>query len=395
MSGTFRRALQAPKTSFFLFGPRSVGKSHWLREHFQGAVFFDLLENRLNLELSRDPSLLAAKIGERPKGAWVCLDEIQKIPALLDEAHRLMETKKYRFALTGSSARKLKRGGADLLAGRAVTKMMEGLTYEEMGKAFQLDQSVRWGTIPLVVSSYRDESHMADILSAYVHTYIREEIKEEGLVRRTEPFIRFLEIAALMNGQELNKENIAREAHVPRSTVDVYFSILEDTLLGHFLPAFRPEAKVREKAHPKFYWFDPGVARGAANLLYDPVDGLWEGRALETAIFHELRVYNQIRSKHRRLSYYRTGAGAEIDFVVETGRRTTASKSRLVCIEVKRASRWKREWEKAGRSLAGSGAVVVEKMFGVYCGNEAYSFDGFEVLPVKNFLEKLYAGDVF
>ena len=125
-----------------------------------------------------------------------------------------------------------------------------------------------------------------------VNTYLKEEIKEEGIVRNLPPFLRFLEVAGLLNGQVVNGQNIAREASIPRASVDSYFSILEDTLLGHFLPAYRPKAKVREQAHPKFYWFDPGVARGAAGLLFDPVDRLWRGTALETTLFHELRVYN-------------------------------------------------------------------------------------------------------
>ena len=387
----FSRNLQLPQESFFLFGPRSVGKSHWLRTNVPQAPYFDLLNHRLALELSRDPSLLSAKIGEAKPRTWICLDEIQKIPALLGEVHRLIEDKKYRFALSGSSARKLKRGGADLLAGRAVTRHMEALTCSEMGRAFSLEKAIQWGTLPQIVSDYRDEALLRDRLSAYVHTYIREEIKEEGLVRKTEPFLRFLEIAALMNGQELNKENIAREAHVARSTVDVYFSILEDTLLGNFLPAFRAEAKVREKAHPKFYWFDPGVARGAAARLYDPTDSAWEGRALETYIFHELRVYNQLQAKHRRLFYYQTGTGVEIDFIIEKTRRSVASPVRVVCLEVKRASRWKREWEKPTRSLAASGAVKVDGMY----GQEALNFEGFQVLPVRRFLESLEAGEVF
>jgi predicted AAA+ superfamily ATPase len=395
MDVRFPRRLDPPKTSFFLFGPRSVGKSYWVKEHFEDALIFDLLDHRLSLDLSRNPGLLEAKIGDRPKGTWICLDEIQKIPALLGEVHRLIENRRYRFALTSSSARKLKRGGADLLAGRAITRHMEGLMYSEMENAFNLDQVLQWGTLPMIVAFANDKAHVADTLSAYVHTYIREEIKEEGLVRKTEPFIRFLEIAALMNGQELNKENVARDAHVPRSTVDVYFSILEDTLLGHFLPAYRAEAKVREKSHPKFYWFDSGVARSAASLLYDPVDSAWEGRALETYVFHELRVFNHLKAKHRRISYYQTGAGAEIDFVVETVRRTASTKAHLVCIEVKRAKRWKREWERPMRSLRASGTVILDRMIGVYCGSETLTFDGFKVLPVKAFLEALNAGEVF
>ena len=200
----------------------------------------------------------------------------------MDEVHRLIESKGYRFALSGSSARKLKKGRANLLAGRAVTKHMEFLSFYELKDFFELKRVLNWGTLPLVVLNTGQAS---DILSAYVHTYIKEEIKEEGIVRRTEPFIRFLEIAGIMNGQQVNKENIARDSKVPRGTVDTYFSILEDTLLGGFLPAFRPEAKVREQTHPKFYWFDAGAARGAGGLLYEPLDSLWFGRSLETFIF--------------------------------------------------------------------------------------------------------------
>jgi predicted AAA+ superfamily ATPase len=235
----------------------------------------------------------------------------------------------------------------------------------------------------------------AEILQAYVHTYIREEVREEGLIRNTEPFVRFLEVAGIVNGQILNKENIARDAKVPRSTVDVYFSILEDTLLGHFLPPFRPQAKVREQAHPKFYWFDAGVARGAGGLLFDPPAADWLGWSLETLLFHELRVFNQIRSKQRRLFYYRTGNGAEIDFVIETKRRTSSSKTHVICIEAKRAKRWQRKWEAPMRSLAETGKVTVEKMIGVYCGKEPYHFNGVAVLPVEDFLVKLFNGDIF
>lgn len=392
MMSSYQRLLQPTSRSFFLFGPRSVGKSYWLKRHYPDAIWFDLLETRLYLELSRDPQILEAKIGPQAPNTWVCIDEVQRVPGILNEVHRLIEKKKWRFALSGSSARKLKRGGANLLAGRAVTKHMEGLVAKEMGGQFHLSQALNWGTLPLVALN---PDAATETLDAYVHTYIREEIREEGLVRKTEPFLRFLEIAALLNGQQVNKENIARDAKVPRSTVDVYFSILEDTLLGNFLPAYRPEAKVREQAHPKFYWFDNGVARAAANLLHDPPDSQWLGHALETLIFHELRVYNHTQSKHRPLYFYRTGAGNEIDFLIETKKRTTSTKASLVAIEVKHSHRWQRKWEAPMRSLAESKKVKVERMFGVYQGKDAYHFDGIDILPVEVFLEKLYEGGVF
>ncbi|HRZ39347.1 MAG TPA: AAA family ATPase, partial [Candidatus Paceibacterota bacterium] len=286
-----RRDLPCPERPFFLFGPRGTGKSTWLRQVLADSPRLDLLDAALYLELTRDPHRLETLVGPRPAGAWVVLDEIQKVPALLDEVHRLIETRRWRFALCGSSARMLRRGGANLLAGRALTLALEGFTAAELGDRFNLRAALEWGTLPFVALAASDAP---DILAAYVNTYLKEEIREEGLVRQVPPFVRFLGVAGQFNGQAVNGHNIAREAAVPRTTVDAYFAILTDTLLGHFLPAWRPGAKVREAAHPKFYWFDPGVARAAAGWLRDPVDRLWLGTALETLVFHGLRVHNEI-----------------------------------------------------------------------------------------------------
>jgi predicted AAA+ superfamily ATPase len=390
--GHIKRLLGVPDRSFFLFGPRGVGKSTWLKEAFREARYFDLLDSSLYLELSREPGKLEAMIGDLPEGSWVVIDEIQKIPHLLEEVHRLMETKGWRFALCGSSARKLRRGGTNLLGGRAVTRNLEGFSFKELGDLFETEFSLQWGFLPWV---QLDRKNAADILSSYVNTYIKEEIKEEGIVRSLPPFLRFLGIAGLLNGQLVNGQNIARDASVARSSVDVYFSILDDTLLGHFLPAYRPNVKVREQTHPKFYWFDPGVARAAAGLLFDPVDRFWKGAALETMIYHELRVYNQIRNKNRPISFYRTGSGVEIDFVIETRRRQPTSPAHIVCLEVKLAEKWDRKWEQAMRSLGRDGQIHVDKMIGIYTGKRAYHFDRVDVLPVKEFLEKLHQGEVF
>ncbi len=283
------RKLTRPDRSFFLFGPRGTGKSTWLRHVFPDALYLDMLDASIFLELSRDPNRLEAMIGDLPERNWVVLDEIQKVPALLDEVHRLVEKHRWRFALCGSSARKLKRGGANLLGGRALTVSMESFSGSELAESFDLEFALSWGTLPLI---YEDPEMAADILSAYVNTYLKEEIQAEGLIRSVPPFVRFLAVAGQVNGQALNVQNISRDAAVARSTVDTYFSILSDTLVGHILPAWRPGLKVREAAQPKFYWFDPGVARAAAGLLRDPIDRLWQGAALETLVFHELRVYN-------------------------------------------------------------------------------------------------------
>ncbi|MEE9557574.1 MAG: AAA family ATPase [Candidatus Adiutricales bacterium] len=386
------RLLPTPGRSFFLFGPRGTGKSTWLREVLPDAFRLDLLDASLFLELSRDPHLLEAMIGIRPANSWVVLDEIQKIPALLDEVHRLMELRRWRFALCGSSARKLRRGGANLLAGRALTISMESFSAAEVAETFDLDFALNWGMMPMV---YNEPEFAADILAAYVNTYIKEELLAEGLIRNVPPFVRFIAVAGQINGQVLNVQNIAREAAVARSTVDTYFSILYDTLIGHTLPAWRPGLKVREAAQPKFYWFDPGVARAAAGLLRDPADRTLQGTALETLIYHELRVYNEISGKHRSISYYRTPAGVEVDFVIETSRRRPNLPPRIVAIEIKRAERWNQTWNKSLLNLANTSGVKVDRMIGVYCGSRRYQYHDIEVRPVGDFIKALFSGEVF
>lgn len=386
------RLLSKPERSFFLFGPRGVGKSTWLRQVLPDALHLDLLDASLFLELSRDPHRLKGMIGHLPPDAWVVLDEIQKIPSLLDEVHRLMALSHWHFALCGSSARKLRRGGANLLAGRASTLTMESFSAAELKNGFDLESVLNWGMLPFV---HNDPEASPDILAAYVNTYLKEELQAEGLIRQVPPFLRFLTVAGQFNGQSVNAQNIAREAGVARSTVDTYFSVLADTLVGHILPAWRPGFKVREAAQPKFYWFDPGVARAAAGLLRDPADRLWQGAALETLIYHELRVYNAVSGKMRPLSYYRTAAGVEVDFIIETAMRRPDSLPKIVALEIKRADRWDRSWERALRSLATTPGVRAERLIGVYCGSRPYRFDPVEVWPVGDFIEALFAGEIF
>ena len=303
-----------------------------------------------------------------------------------------MGLKKYRFALCGSSSRKLRRAGVNLLGGRAVTKNLEQFNCDELGERFDFSRSLEWGMLPYV----QDETgSVAEILDSYVNTYIREEIKEEGFVRRIQSFARFLLIAGSLNGRVLNLKNVSRDAGVPRSTVDVYFSILEETLLSHSLPAYRPNLKVRETAHRKFYWFDPGVARAAAGLLFEPVDRTWLGLAFETLIFHELRVYNEVNALHKGLYYYNTPNDMEIDFIIEVTRRQQNRKACVVCIEVKLSDKWNRSWERPMRSMAAGDTIVVDKMIGVYTGENEYEFDGVRVLPFTKFITELHEGKLF
>ncbi len=388
----FGRLLKPPERSFFLLGPRSVGKSTWLRQTFPDAPYFDLLKQSTYLEFARDPERLAPLAGKLPAGSWIVIDEIQKLPALLDEVHRLIEGKRWRFALCGSSARKLRRGGVNLLGGRAVNRSMGPFSAAELGDRFKPDLALEWGMLPSVVGAPSDA---ADLLDAYVNTYLKEEIKEEGLIRSLPPFLRFLQIAGMMNGQVVNALNISREAAVPRATVDTYFSILEETLLGHFLAPYRSGLKVREKAHKKFYWFDAGVARAAAGLLRDPADRIWLGYSLETLIFHELRTYNQASGKNRPLWFYPHSNTEEVEFLIETQKGRPGVPAKTVCIEVKLSEKWDRTWEKPMRHLAANPKIKVEKCIGVYRGSQTYAFEGVDVLPLRAFLSELHQGRIF
>jgi uncharacterized protein len=385
------RLLRRPDRSFLLFGPRGVGKTTWLHEVLPDAIRFDLLQSELQLAFALRPAELRERVARLTPGSWVCIDEVQKVPALLDEVHALIERNKLRFALSGSSARKLKRGGANLLAGRASVRHLRPFSLVEEPR-LAVDAALAFGGLPLVVN---EPEAAADILRAYVHTYLKEEIREEGLVRRVEPFVRFLRVAGGLNAQLLNVTNVARDAQVPRNSVASYFSILEDTLVGARLEAYQPGSRVREVAHPKFYWFDPGVARAAAGLIDEPVDTTWRGFALETWVLHELRVHGEVRARERPIYHYATGADVQVDFVVETRTKTVSRRAEVVLIEVKHAKRWDPRFERHMRSLAGSASFAVKACIGVYLGDVTLHREGVDVYPLGEFVRALHAGQLY
>src|SRR2546422_5462626 len=258
----YTRLLKAPSSSFFLFGPRGTGKTTWLEANFPGVKTFDLLNEGLYQSYLADITLFSRELLTLPPRSWVAVDEIQRLPSLLNEVHRFMEKGKLRFALTGSSARKLRRGGVNLLAGRAVTKLMFPFTPAELGSDFHLDRALSTGTLPVIWT--REDSEEA--LQAYVQMYLKEEVKAEALVKNLPGFARFLPISALFHGQTLSISSLARDAGVARTTVAGYLEILEDTLLVSSLPAFQGKLRVREKKHPKLYWIDPGLVRALKRL---------------------------------------------------------------------------------------------------------------------------------
>ncbi len=388
----FKRLLSPPRDSFFLFGPRGVGKSTWLKSELLADLSINLLQNDTYLKYLTNPSHLRDVTSSLKKHSWVCIDEVQKVPAILDEVQFLIEENKLRFALSGSSARKLKRGGANLLAGRAITRNMDPFSYAEIKQEYNLNKRLELGCLPLVVTK---PDLGRDILKTYVATYLKEEIQEEGHVRKIEPFARFLEVAALLNAQQINGSNIAREAQIPRPSIDGYFSILVDTLIGYLLPAYQPRAKVKEQSHPKFYWFDCGVARAAAGLMDEHPESEWLGRALETLVYHELRARNHAVGSDRALSYYRLQSGVEVNFVIELKKASLTNKAQVILLEVKNSKKWDFRWSKPMLELKNSNKLEVKKMFGIYRGVEHLNRDGVEIMPVESFFELLHKAKIF
>lgn len=384
MLAMLSRALRLPDRSFFLFGPRGTGKKTWLRHCLPNALWFDLLRTHSVLALSRDPQSFRQQVEATPKGSWVVVDEIQRLPSLLNEVHALVAERPgaHRFALSGSSARKLKRLDVNLLAGRAVNRQFFPLTAAEIGKDFNLDRALRYGVLPQIQT---DPSDAIDVLDAYVTNYVREEVMQEALVRNLESFARFLEVAALMNGQVLNVAGVSRDAAVARPTVQGYFATLVDTLIGVWLPAWRRRAKVKEVASPKFYLFDPGVARALAGRAREPVEGSERGFLLETLVLHELRAAIAYLALGGQLQYWRTPSGTEVDFVWTRGHRA-------VGIEVKASTAWRYEHGAALKRLIAEGQLT--RGYGVYTGTAELKDGPLRVWPVTTFFRRLAAGDV-
>lgn len=302
------------KKSFFLLGPRGTGKSFLIREQLSGkASVIDLLRSDVFIRLASNPSLLESLIdgARRETTAPVVIDEVQKLPDLLDEVHRLIEERGMRFVLTGSSARKLKRGHANLLGGRAWTANLFPLTRAEIPK-FDLPRFLRYGGLPAVVLGDDPEEE----LHAYVRTYLHEEIQAEGLVRRLPAFTRFLTTAALTNGQMLNFARIGSDAGLPAATVREHYFLLEDTLVGFLLPAWVKSKKRKAISTAKFYFFDTGVAHALAGTRTLDRNSDLYGRSFEQWLAMELRAYLGYRRRQEDLGYWRSTADHEVDFMI-------------------------------------------------------------------------------
>jgi predicted AAA+ superfamily ATPase len=298
--------------SFFLFGPRGVGKSTLIRERYPEAIYFDLLDFQTYREFLANPSLLENKLAKHDPQKFVVLDEIQKVPDLLNEVHRLIESPKhFKFILTGSSARKLRRGGANLLAGRAYLYYLHPLTSSEIGEDFDFARSLRYGTLPKVYLADEPKKY----LESYVGGYLREEVVQEGLTRNLTAFSKFLQVASFSVGGLINTNNIAREVYVDRKVIENYFQILEDMMIGVRLPAFTRRAKRQVVTHPKFYFFDAGIYQTLRPTGPLDVQSEINGPALENLFFQHLIAINDNLKLGYQFSFFRTTRGQEIDFI--------------------------------------------------------------------------------
>ncbi|HEY6366729.1 MAG TPA: AAA family ATPase [Candidatus Binatia bacterium] len=361
------------KKSHFLLGPRQTGKTFLIQHTLSNARIYDLLDHSVYLALSQNPGRMAQEL--KPADRIVVIDEIQRLPELLNEVHRLIESRGLRFLLTGSSARKLRRGGINLLGGRARTKYLHPLTHTELGERFDLGLAIERGLLP---SIYFSDDPRAD-LESYAGSYLQQEIVAEGATRNVPAFSRFLKVAALCNGTIVNFTNVANDAQVKRTTVYEYFEILKDTLVLYELPAWRKTRKRKPLASSKYYFFDVGVVSWLQGRRFRP--GTPEfGEALETYLMHELTSYSDYISQES-LSYWRSTTGFEVDFII--GDHTA--------IEVKAKE------NVAPRDVKPLRALAEEKQLKRYlCVSlepRARKIEGVAVLPISEFLNALWGGE--
>jgi predicted AAA+ superfamily ATPase len=376
----YRRLATPPKGSFFLFGLRGVGKSTWVRSEFDEAYVVDLLDESRFQTLVANPGSFADEIRGVPPQRIVVLDEVQRVPALLNEVHRAIETNRRRFVLVGSSARRLKTAGTNLLAGRAAVRTMYPLLPAELGDDFELERVLRFGSVPLIWHAEDAEA----ALNAYVQLYVREEIRAEALVRNLPAFLRFLPVAALFHGQVINTAGLARDSATARTTVEGYIGILQDTLLAALLPAFEPKLRVRERKHPKLYWNDAGIAR-AAKRHNGPVGPEERGALFEGFIFMVLRAHGEQSRLFEEISYWAPlqARETEVDFLLRRGKEYLA-------IEVKSQTRYSTNLLSGLRAIADLPRVVRRIL--VYLGiQKLRTEDGIEVWPMQSFLRAVAA----
>jgi predicted AAA+ superfamily ATPase len=360
------------RQSYFLLGPRGTGKSSWVHRSYPKATYIDLLEDDVFRRLLARPGSLSDFLSN--SSSVVILDEVQKVPAILDEVHRLIEKHKIQFILTGSSARKLKKQGVNLLAGRALTYSLFPLTARELGKDFDLTKALKFGTLPMAVTSNDPKKY----LESYVKFYLKEEIQQEGLTRRLDSFARFLEVASFSQASILSISQIATEAQINRKVVEDYFSILRDLLLSYELPVFNKRAKRELMTKRKFFFFDVGVYRTIRPRGPLDSDSELNGAAFETLCFQELFALNHYLDAGYDFFYWRTRKHEEVDLVLYGENGFLAfefkSSSRLREIDFENLRLFAEDYPKA-------------KLHLVYGGKESHTYGNIQIISADHFFK--------
>ena len=382
----FKRNLVLPppgNETFFLWGPRQTGKTTLLRKSYPDAVWVDLLKAEEFRRYVARPELLRQEIAAEPlkSGRQIVIDEIQKVPTLLNEVHWLIENRGAHFALCGSSARKVRRGAANLLGGRAMRYELHGLTASEIGSGFDLDRLLNHGYLPRIYESNRPNR----MLDAYIADYLKEEIAAEGIVRNLPTFSDFLDVAALSDSEIVNFSNIARECGVSSHTTKNHFQILEDTLLGRWLPAYRKRPKRRVIGAPKFYFVDVGIVNRLARRGDLHSGSELYGKAFENWVFHELTAFSSYQEYDNPLSYWRLASGIEVDFVLG---------DMAVAIEAKSSAKITRDHLAGLRSLVADHPGVERRIVVCREPKARKTDDGIDILPADSFVRQLRNGDI-
>lgn len=381
----FQRSLKLPqpgKETFFLWGPRQTGKSTLLKTTYPEALWIDLLKTDEYRRFLQEPHILRSLLLGSPKTRFVVIDEIQKVPGLLDEVHWLFENQGVHFALSGSSARKVRKGQANLLGGRAVRHELFGLVSDELGDQFDLDRLLNRGYLPRI---YTAESP-GPLLESYVGDYLKEEVAAEGLVRNLPVFSEFLGIASLSDTEMVNFSTIARECGVSGPTIRNHFDILVDTLIGRWLPAYRRRPKRRVIGAPKFYFGDVGIVNRLARR--GPLTSGTElyGKAFENWVCHELTAYVSYAGLDSLLSYWRLASSIEVDFIVDDVR---------VAIEAKATRRVEADHLRGMRNLIQDHPRVQKRVVVSLESRRRVTEDGILILPAGQFARALWAGELF
>lgn len=383
---TSQRILKKPEKSFFLLGPRATGKSTWLKEQVRPDFIIDLLKARDFQKYSTNLTLLREVVEGNPKFKIIVIDEIQKLPELLDEVHSLIfdSDNKLQFILTGSSARKLKKKNVNLLAGRALIRYFHPFSMLEVEKKFKIDLALKYGMLPQVWN-LESEDEKKDYLTSYVDTYLKEEIQQEAAVRSLPSYLLFLEHFALRNAQVINIQNLAGEIGIPRTTINGYLDILEQTLLGFKLAPIHLKAKVKEVTTAKFYFFDTGVVRTLAKQLDDEM-GSEKGTLLETLVLHEIKTYSDYFLQRYEINFWGTPSENEVDFIVSKGKTR-------IGIEVKAAKKWDKSFNAGLETLLATGKI--KHAYGIYLGAERLKNSNINVFPLQKFISFMHEGKLF